>query len=142
MGELGGTGKQPPVAARTLFLFWCHQDPGRRTPGPTCCVSNGSRLSSQAMEWSSRQDAVGLRAQPFAFPEVDTPGLHHCPRVTSQPLTVPHRLAWSKKSKSSAPCPREQAQRREGEGLLWTSEHSREENTKAGARRSVLLVFH
>lgn len=74
-----GTGKQLPVAARTLpFLVPSHPD--RKTPGPTCYVSNGSRLPSQAMEWSSRQDATGPQAQPFVFPEVGTPGLHHRPR--------------------------------------------------------------
>lgn len=38
MGELGGTGKQPPVAARTLFLFWCHQtQAGRPLAPPAVC---------------------------------------------------------------------------------------------------------
>ena len=68
------------VVYSAVITYWIHFIHVLHDSGPTCYVSNGSRLSSQAMEWNSRQDAMGPQAQPFVFPEVGTPGLHHCPR--------------------------------------------------------------
>lgn len=108
-----GHGLQWPLGLSFSFVPSHH---GRKTTGTACPVSHlyfpgpWRRLVPQNMEWSRAQCCCVLRAA-IPFPAVGTRGLHlFAPSVSSQPLAMPRRLGWSKKSKTAARSIREQAQ--------------------------------
>lgn len=144
-----GHGLQWPLGLSFSFVPSHH----RKTAGTACPVSHlyfpgpWRRLVPQNMEWSRAQCCWVLRAG-VLFPAVGTRGLHlFAPNVSSQPLAMPRRLGWSKKSKTPARSIREQAQNHL-ERALWLAlgpskvrEFGRGENTKVAGRRPGFLVF-
>lgn len=146
-----GHGLQWPLGLSFSFVP-SHQ--GRKTAGTACIVSHpyfrGPRRKAVTTEHGvePRTVLLGAQGQPFVFPAVGARGLHlFAPSVSSQPLAMPRRLGWSKKSKTPAHSIQEQAQNHL-ERALWLAlgpskvrEFGRGENTEVAGRRPGFLVF-